>query len=97
MEVVTSPTYTIISEYAGRFQFIHVDLYRINSEEEYDQLALSDLMNHNTVVVIEWPERAGTSLPEESIAVEIVIEANGDRTVIFPDLLTGSREEGASD
>ena len=57
-DIVTSPTYTIISEYSGRFLFIHVDLYRIGSEEEYDQLALTELMNQDAVVVIEWPERA---------------------------------------
>ncbi|MBU8912465.1 MAG: tRNA (adenosine(37)-N6)-threonylcarbamoyltransferase complex ATPase subunit type 1 TsaE [Spirochaetales bacterium] len=93
-DIVTSPTYTIVSEYAGRLQLTHVDLYRIDGEEEYDQLAVNELIDSGTVVVIEWPERAGTYLPEGVLAVEITIEPNGDRTVNLPGALTPSREDG---
>ena len=86
-EIITSPTYTIVSEYAGRLRLIHVDLYRIHSEEEYDQLALDELINKGTVVVIEWPERAGSLLPENTLNIAIVIESNGDRTVRLPETL----------
>jgi len=96
-EVVTSPTYTIVSEYTGRLQFIHVDLYRIDSEEEYDRLAVNELLDYGTVAVIEWPERAGESLPEGTVLVEIAIEPNGDRTVRFPDTLITNSSKDAPD
>lgn len=92
-DVVTSPTYTIVSEYGGRLQFIHVDLYRIESEEEYDQLAVNEYIDSSSVVVIEWPERAGAYLPEGILAVEIAIEPDGNRMVEIADTLTASIEE----
>ncbi len=93
-DLVTSPTYTIISEYAGHLRFIHVDLYRIDSEEEYDQLAVNELVDYGTVVVVEWPERAGANLPEGTLTVEISIEPNGDRAVTLPDALSKNCPEG---
>lgn len=96
-DVVTSPTYTIVSEYSGRLRFIHVDLYRIDGEEEFAQLAVDELINSHTVVVIEWPERAGAYLPEEALRIEIAIEPNGDRSMRFPDALSASFAEGALD
>ncbi len=96
-EVVTSPTYTIVSQYSGRLAFIHVDLYRIDSEEEYDMLAVNELLDYGTVAVIEWPERAGESLPDGTLVLEITIEPNGDRTVTFPDGLITTSSKGTSD
>jgi len=96
-DVVTSPTYTIVSEYSGLLRFIHVDLYRIEGEEEFDLLAVNELMDPHTVVVIEWPERAGEYLPDGALAVEIRIEPNGDRTVVLADSLDPGSLEGMQD
>ncbi|MFW5684945.1 MAG: tRNA (adenosine(37)-N6)-threonylcarbamoyltransferase complex ATPase subunit type 1 TsaE, partial [Spirochaetota bacterium] len=43
-ETVTSPTYTIVSEYSGTLPLYHVDLYRISGEDEYVQLGLDDML-----------------------------------------------------
>ena len=94
-DTVTSPTYTIVSEYAARLKLIHVDLYRVESEDDYEQLAVDELLGDDTVAFIEWPERAGASLPEDVIAIDITIEAGGTRKISLPDSLARDLPAGA--
>ena len=82
--VITSPTYTIVSEYLGRLRLLHVDLYRIDGAEEFEQLALDDSADEHAVVLIEWPERAGEALPSDVLVVTIVIQEDGTRLVTLP-------------
>ena len=96
-DLVTSPTYTIVSQYDARLQLVHVDLYRIEGEEEYDQLAVNELLGYDTVMVIEWPERAGSHLPDGALPIEITIESDGVRTVRLPDTLAARVSEGFPD
>ena len=72
---VSSPTFTLIQEYAGpRLNLFHVDLYRLDPAE-IDDLGLEDLISGNGVVAIEWAER-WPFRPEN--AIEVRIEDAGD-------------------
>ena len=54
---VTSPTFTIVQEYAGPSATLyHVDLYRLEGPE-IDDLGLEDLVSGDGIVAIEWAER----------------------------------------
>jgi tRNA threonylcarbamoyladenosine biosynthesis protein TsaE len=56
-EDVTSPTFTIVQEYAGPSATLyHVDLYRLEGAE-IDDLGLEDLVSGSGIVAIEWAER----------------------------------------
>lgn len=78
---VTSPTFTLIAEYDGRLPLFHVDLYRIGSSLEFDLLGLDDYYDEDGVTVIEWSDRAGSSLPERTISVTIEIGQEGNRVL----------------
>jgi tRNA threonylcarbamoyladenosine biosynthesis protein TsaE len=84
-DVITSPTYTIVSEYEGRLRLVHVDLYRIDGTDEFEQLAVDELAGEHSVVVIEWPERAGDALPSDTLVVTMTIRQDGSRTVALPE------------
>jgi tRNA threonylcarbamoyladenosine biosynthesis protein TsaE len=72
---VSSPTFTIIQEYAGRTATLyHVDLYRLEPAE-VDDLGLDELVSGDGVVAIEWAER-WTGRPDD--AIEVTIEDRGD-------------------
>ena len=54
---ITSPTYSIINEYPGPFNFYHIDLYRIEEIIELDYIGLNEIIDQeNAVVAVEWPE-----------------------------------------
>lgn len=75
-EDVTSPTFTLIHEYRGaKVNVYHIDLYRIDTQRELDTLALDDLMERNSVLLIEWGEKFERFRQERD--VEIAIEHRG--------------------
>ncbi|MFP4113347.1 MAG: tRNA (adenosine(37)-N6)-threonylcarbamoyltransferase complex ATPase subunit type 1 TsaE [Spirochaetota bacterium] len=92
-ETVTSPTYTIVSEYRGRLPLYHVDLYRISDEEEYLNLGLEELLYADGVSLVEWPERAGAPIPGATATLSIRIREDGRREICGPATLLS--EEGA--
>ena len=76
-EDVTSPTFTLVHEYRGpEANLYHIDLYRIETTRELDTLALEDLMDANSVLLIEWGEKFPrlTGLHDAEIALERVGE-----------------------
>ncbi len=78
-DTVTSPSYTIISEYNGTIPLYHIDLYRLESEEEIDLLGLEEILAGEGISVIEWGERAEHLLPEDCLYITITIEDDGRR------------------
>ncbi len=58
-EVVTSPTFTIMNSYHNKngYRFVHFDLYRLSSIDEFFEGGFDEYFNQpNTVVCVEWPE-----------------------------------------
>ena len=73
---VPSPTFTLVQHYdLPRFTLVHADLYRLTAAGELAELGLDDAPG--AVVVMEWPERAGSTLPEDRIDIALALRANG--------------------
>ena len=54
---VTSPTFTLIQEYAGRLTLYHVDAYRLEDARQLEALGFDELCEANGVIVVEWADR----------------------------------------
>lgn len=68
---VKSPSYGLLETYeAGGRKILHLDLYRIEDPEELEFLALRDLFDERTVLLIEWPERGAGHLPDADLTLE---------------------------
>jgi tRNA threonylcarbamoyladenosine biosynthesis protein TsaE len=78
---VTSPTFIMIAEYAGRLPLYHVDLYRTGSLEEIRALGLAELLHGEGVTAIEWAEKAEPLLPPTAVRVRIRGAGDEARTV----------------
>jgi tRNA threonylcarbamoyl adenosine modification protein YjeE len=83
---VPSPTFTLIQSYTRSSDTLpseiwHVDLYRLNHEEECIEIGLLEAMQTN-ICLIEWPERLGTYLPPNRIDIHITMNADGRCVII---------------
>ena len=81
-DIVTSPTFTIINQYAGEtpdgdeIKIYHVDLYRIDSPAELDDVGFDDcVFAHDAIKLVEWPEKAQQLMPSGAWSVTITSDA----------------------
>lgn len=59
---VTSPTFTLIHEYEGKFsgkpvRLYHLDLYRVDTERQLDTLGLDELIGPDSIILVEWGDK----------------------------------------
>ncbi len=69
---VRSPTYTLVDTYAlADLTCVHVDLYRLQSCSEVDELGLRDLTGPGYLMLVEWPEKGGRAVPPADLVVQL--------------------------
>ncbi|MBR2350058.1 MAG: tRNA (adenosine(37)-N6)-threonylcarbamoyltransferase complex ATPase subunit type 1 TsaE [Clostridia bacterium] len=71
-KTVVSPTFTIIKEYEGeKLHLYHIDMYRLEDDDELEELGVEELYREDSVVVIEW--NRATILPNKVIKIDIEV------------------------
>jgi tRNA threonylcarbamoyladenosine biosynthesis protein TsaE len=70
-EPVTSPTFTIVQEYAGRLPLAHVDVYRLDRVQDLYDLGFDELVDGEGVTVVEWGDLVEQVVPAEHVVVRI--------------------------
>lgn len=78
---VTSPTYVLCREYAGRLPLYHFDLYRLTSADEAYEIGWQEYTEGRGVVVVEWPERLDDLTPVDALTVTMVKEGEHTRRI----------------
>jgi len=78
---ITSPSYTLINEYPGRFPLFHVDLYRITDPVDIEDIGLYEILDDNGVVAIEWADRIEQELLPDSITIHFEITDDDTRKI----------------
>jgi len=73
---VSSPTFTLIHEYSP--SVYHIDLYRLDREDQVATLGLDEIFDRKAVVLIEWGERFPRVMPADRI--EIRLRATGENS-----------------
>jgi len=73
---VNSPTFVLMSEYAGRLPLFHLDLYRLDDAADALTGGLLDERQLEGVALVEWGERLGAALPVARL--DVVIDGTGD-------------------
>jgi tRNA threonylcarbamoyladenosine biosynthesis protein TsaE len=75
-EPITSPTFILVAEHAGRLPMYHVDCYRLAGAEDALAAGILDDRSEDGVTVIEWAERLQGALPTGRL--EITIDGAGE-------------------
>lgn len=72
-QMVNSPTFIIVNEYSSQkfHNIYHFDLYRMKTEDEVLAMGFKEYLNHESIVLIEWPEHIERLLPPETIKIHI--------------------------
>ncbi|HAM39599.1 MAG TPA: tRNA (adenosine(37)-N6)-threonylcarbamoyltransferase complex ATPase subunit type 1 TsaE [Elusimicrobia bacterium] len=81
-DFVNSPSFKIVNEYKGRFKIYHIDLYRLNSTKEIEELGLEEYIYGEGIALIEWADKLGKkNLPEKRIEIKIRIKNENERYI----------------
>ena len=71
-EHVSSPTFSVINEYAlDNIMIYHLDLYRIKKEDELYEIGFEEYLKNGNLCLIEWPEIAIKMIDKDFIHIKL--------------------------
>jgi tRNA threonylcarbamoyladenosine biosynthesis protein TsaE len=69
---VTSPTYALVHQYSSpKSPVYHIDLYRLDSPAQLTNLGWDEIVSSDSLIIVEWPDRAGDRLPQNHIPIDL--------------------------
>ncbi len=71
---VTSPTFSLVHELAGRIPIAHADLYRLRSEAELAHIGLETLRDAGSLLLVEWGEPYAAFLGGDALLIRFTLE-----------------------
>ena len=80
-EYARSPTFVLVNEYPARLTLYHMDLYRLNSIEEIEDLGLDEYLYGNDLCVVEWADKAPGYFPVNHAVVQLEVIDDQTRRV----------------
>lgn len=97
---IRSPTFTLINEYQGVVPIFHIDLYRLETEEEIMNLGLEEIIYSKAITIIEWSEKLISNKKpnefklgiQERIEIHISTKDESVREFSFFPVLPSSRD-----
>lgn len=91
-EPIVSPTFNIVLTYPqGRVPLYHFDLYRLDSEDQLEDIGFYELVEGDGVSLVEWGERFPDAFPDDCLHIFIIAPEEGRRVVAVES--TGSRSD----
>lgn len=77
---VSSPSFVIKNEYKGaEFPIMHFDFYRLENPRIVNEELKEDLLNRDSLVIIEWADSVKGVLPDERYKIRFKVTGNNSR------------------
>ena len=70
-EAITSPTFTLASQYEGRLDLNHLDVYRMEQLAEVLDVGLPEMLDEDGVTLVEWGDAIIPALQPEYLLVRL--------------------------
>jgi len=88
---VRSPTYTLVDTYSvAGLICVHVDLYRVQTTTEVEELGLRDMTGPGYLMLIEWPEKGGVAVPPADLSLQLVYQGDARSAAVGAGSETGT-------
>ena len=84
-DLARSPTFVLIAEYRGRIPLYHMDLYRVGSVEQTEELGIEEYLEGDGLTVVEWADNVPGIFPDDSLRVHIELVSERERRMSFAD------------
>ena len=81
-EPVTSPTFTIVHEYAAPTSVVHVDAYRLDSANAFEAVGSDDFLGVDTIAFVEWASQVADALPADRLEITLTWGEQADDRII---------------
>lgn len=78
-EVITSPSFSLMNQYEGRCSLFHMDVYRLETLQEFLDTGLDEYFEEMGIVVMEWGDKWPEILPEHRLVVKFSILGEENR------------------
>ena len=84
-DLARSPTFVLIAEYRGPMPLYHMDLYRVGSPEQTEELGIEEYLEGDGLTVVEWADNVPGIFPDDSLRVHIELVSERERRMSFAD------------
>ncbi len=81
--VISSPSFTLINEYDGRYRIFHIDFYRLDGIAEIRDIGVEEYLFSDGICVVEWADKGLGLMPEWTLWVRLFIIDEQKRDIVF--------------
>jgi tRNA threonylcarbamoyladenosine biosynthesis protein TsaE len=79
---ITSPTFNLFYIYNGEKQLLHLDAYRLSSEQSIESLMIDDFLKSPYLCVVEWPDNVPELIDANTLKLRLSIQTKSTQHFI---------------
>ncbi|UOF93538.1 MAG: tRNA (adenosine(37)-N6)-threonylcarbamoyltransferase complex ATPase subunit type 1 TsaE [Bordetella sp.] len=89
---IKSPSYSLLESYTiSNLEIHHFDFYRFSKPDEWINAGFRDLLNENSIILLEWPEKADGYLPNPDLSIHLEYFNSGRNATLIPKTMRGKK------